>query len=57
MPEHDFTVQNIGVGLERSVCSRCGSVSIQPVPSAMSEQEREQLIRRAFKVVWDARSA
>ncbi len=57
MHEHDFTVQNIGVGLERSVCSRCGSVSIQPVPSAMSEQEREQLIRRAFKVVWDARSA
>ena len=44
---HEYTVHDVGVGLERSVCLTCGHVSIRPVQGSVAD--REQAVLRAFR--------
>jgi len=46
--KHDQVVQRIGPGLERSVCSECGHVSIRPVPRTVAKSGHESPLPRLF---------
>ena len=46
--EHRWTTQNLGGGLERSVCERCGGVRILDIPRP--SLRRESNARRTWHI-------